>query len=309
MFFEVRKSIVINRKVADVYESVSNFANWNIWSPWQITEPDCPIKVEGEAGAVGHRQEWDGKIIGAGNMTITKALANEALEYDLIFTKPWKSRNFDAFYFQAAGDGTEITWYMKGTMPFFMFFMKKMMSAWVGNDFERGLGMLKEYLETGTIASKTSIKGTADRPPMYYIGRKSICELKSIDSAMEEDFTALEKLLEKTVIPVPKQSFSIYHKFDMVNNQCDYTSGFLYDSLQKAPDGCVAGQLPAHTAVCVEHKGPYRHLGNAWSTAISYTRAKHKINKAIPMYEVYLNNPQETEENDLLAEIYVPIKS
>ena len=36
---------------------------------------------------------------------------------------------------------------MEGTLPIFLFFMKKKMSAMVGSDYERGLAMLKELLE------------------------------------------------------------------------------------------------------------------------------------------------------------------
>ena len=309
LVFKVNKSVIIKRNQAEVFQSVGNFANWGIWSPWQLQEPDCPITIKGKSAAPGHRQEWDGDLIGAGNMAITKVMANDAIEYDLIFTKPWKSKNQTGFCFKSSGDKTEVSWWMRGTVPFFLFFMRKAMTAWVGSDYDRGLAMLKEYLETGEVKSVTTVKGVVERPAMYFIGKRRVCDVKAIGSAMEEDFMALRGLLEKSLIPMSSQMFSIYYKYDVVNGQFEYTAGFVYDSPQKAPEGCVDGQLPAHSAMTVEHRGPYRHLGNAWMTAMTYVRTKHKRDKAIPMYELYRNNPQETEEKEHLVEIYAPVKA
>lgn len=58
----------------------------------------------------------------------------------------------------------------------------------------------------------------------------------------------------------------------------------------------------------MDHQGPYHHIGNAWSAAMGCARAEHKINKAVPIYEIYQNNPHEVVENDLQVEIYVPVK-
>ncbi len=306
--FDVNKSVSIQLDQTKVFQSIGNFDNWPKWSPWLLQEPGCSLKVGGEIATVGHSQHWDGNVIGAGNMTITKAVANDVLEYALVFTKPWKSKNQTGFRLTPEGDGTKVHWWMRGTIPFFLFFMKKSMSAWVGSDYERGLAMLKEYLETGEVRSETTVKGVVDRPAMYYIGKRRVCDIKDLGPAMTEDLTALGGLLEKSIIPASKQVFSIYHKYDMVKEQCEYTSGFVYESLQKAPDGCVDGHFPAHRAVAVEHRGPYRHLGNAWTTAMGHARTKNKMDKSIPMYELYMNNPQETDEKDHLVEVYVPVR-
>ena len=106
----------------------------------------------------------------------------------------------------------------------------------------------------------------------------------------------------------PRRSSQFTTLTKWLKGRCEYTSGFLYDSPQKASEGLVAGQIPAHRAVKVNHRGPYRHLGNAWMTAMGYVRAKHKANKALPMYETYPNNPNEVEEKDVQVEIYLPVK-
>ena len=306
--FGVEKTIAIDRGTEDVFEVVSDFTTWPKWSPWLCQEPSCPVTIEGTKGLEGHSQAWDGDFIGSGKMHITKVSPGKGLEYELTFLKPWKSKSGVGFSFTPTGEGTEVRWWMRGGMPFFMFPMKAMMSALIGGDYSRGLSMLKEYLETGTVPSETVIKGLINRGALYYLGKRRSCGISDIGPTMEEDFAKLEELTEASGIANTNGAFSIYHRYDIAKGQCEYTSGFLYDSPQEKPEGCVSGELPAHRALRVVHRGPYRHLGNAWSAAMGCARLLYKANKKLRMYEVYLNNPKEVPEEDVRVEIYIPLR-
>ena len=306
--FTVKKSISMDRPVEEVYKLVADFSTWPIWSPWLCQEPDCEVTIAGTPGAVGHKQEWNGAFIGAGNMTLSKASANESLDYDLFFLKPWKTRSKVLFQFAADGQGTLVTWWMHGSLPIFMFFMKKMMDAFVGGDYKRGLTMMKEHLETGTVPTQTKVVGADSRSAFHYVGRKRSCATEEIGPAMTEDLTALESAHKDGKLPAPSAIISIYHKFDMVKGQCDYTSAYLYDEAVNPPEGFESGSVPPHRALQVNHKGAYRHLGNGWAAAMGCARGLHKLNKRVPMYEVYGNNPNEVAETETLVDIYVPVK-
>ena len=54
-----------------------------------------------------------------------------SIEYRLSFLKPWKSVNETRFHLTEQGSGTKVTWSMQGSLPFFMFFLKGMMTGWV----------------------------------------------------------------------------------------------------------------------------------------------------------------------------------
>ncbi len=305
---DIERTVTIEKCPSEVFKAVFDFTNWPNWSPWLNQEPSCPVTIKGGAGDVGHSQAWDGDIIGSGNMHIVKADNHEVLEYDLHFLKPWKSNSKVGFRFTPDGNSTNVTWWMKGTLPIFLFFMKKTMSSLVGYDYDRGLSMLKEYIETGAINTDTEIKGVIDRESLHYFGKRNTVSFKEIGPTMEKDLAELGGLLASADLPQPEQVFSMYHTWDMVKGTCDYTAGFLYDSPQQAKEGFEHGQLAAHKALRVDHKGPYRHLGNAWSAAMGYVRSRHKTNKAVPTYEIYSNNPQEVSESDLQTQVYIPIK-
>ncbi len=145
--FTVQRSIEIDKSTDSVFALVADFNTWRNWSPWLSQEPECPVKIVGEPGKPGHKQSWDGNKIGSGHMELAEVVPGRTLRYDLFFIKPWKSQSKAAFMFEQEGQITKVSWSMEGTLPIFLFFMKKKMSTMVGSDYERGLAMLKELLE------------------------------------------------------------------------------------------------------------------------------------------------------------------
>lgn len=308
--YSVKKSTFIEAPIEKVFSLVSDFYQWREWSPWVCQEPECPITFSGKKAEVGHSQAWDGKRIGRGKMAITAIDNNHQIDYDLNFIKPWKSFAKVSFEFEESGNGTTVTWSMDSTLPLFMFFMKKLMIGFIGGDYERGLSMLKELIEKGSVPSKSEVKGSVDREAFHYVGIQRECPIPEMGTLMAKDFEELGKKIEAGEMDKPDFSLSFYNKYDMAKGICNYTSGFAYkNSPNKKPEGLTTGEVEEHPALQTDHTGPYRYLGNAWSTAISYQRSeKKKLRKGIPMYEVYRTMPGEVDEKDMHTEIYVPFK-
>ena len=310
--FELNRSIIINKPAEQVFASLGDFNQWGIWSPWIIIEPDCPVKVTNPAVTIGHQQEWNGTRIGSGRMELIEKTDNQRLAYDLEFISPWKSQSKTQFELEKVQDengepATKVTWYMQGTLPIFLFFMKKMMSAFVGSDYERGLKMLKEYLENGVVNSHVDINGIKPQDGFYYVGYAHQMNADEISNVMGPSF---EKLMTSD-IPQPDLCLTVVNKFDMVNKQCDLVAAVAYRNKPDfdLPEGMIMDQVPAHSALEVLHKGSYQHLPNGWSTLMNFLRYKKlKANKKVKEYEVYLNDPREVAVEDLETAIYAPIK-
>lgn len=309
--FQVQRSVSIAKPISDVFNVIADFNTWPKWSPWLCQEPDCPFDVSGEPGNTGHAQQWNGKRIGSGEMLIEEINQSKNIQYELRFLKPWKSKSKVIFNLSQEGDLTKVSWIMHGSLPIFMFFMKKMMTSLVGSDYERGLSMLKDYIETGEVLSDIKIKGKIPCDGFYYLGKRRTCKTADVGTFMEQDFGVLKKLLDENKVPTPDLIFSFYHQYDFVKLQCEYTSGFGYKS---KPDfdqvaNLETGEMPQHQALNVLYTGSYRHLGNGWMTLYGLLRAeKEKQSKSLPMYEIYRNMPGEVEEKDLLTDIFMPVK-
>ena len=305
----VARSVSVNKTSTELFETIANFSTWPRWSPWLCMEPDCSFSVTGEPGQNGHRQEWSGKIIGAGTMEVTGATPDEYLAYDLQFLKPWKSQARVVFRLFPRGDETEVTWTMESTLPFFLFFMLKSMTAWLSNDFDRGLSMLKEFAESGEVLSAVNLGEVEHRHEMFYVGIHRSCSMREVGPAMHRDLARMNEFLTAHRLPSPESVFTLYHRFDPVKQVAEYTSGFVYsEAVESIPKDAVTGRLPEHKALRVNHTGAARHLGNAWAAAMGCARAGHKVNKSVAMYEVYTSDPSEVPERDLQTDIFLPVR-
>ena len=305
---EVEKSVVIKKPCDDIFQFVSNFENWAHWSPWLCQEKDCPVEVTGDKHTVGHKQHWKGQRIGEGSIQISNMEIGKSLFFDLEFFSPWKSQAKVSFHFSQQGSATKVRWTMKGSLPIYLFFLKSMMAAMVGNDYERGLSMLKEYLETGKVLSLTKLTGKVDKQGFHYLGVKRSSSIEELPKIMEEDFGKIRSLMDQGKLPKSSQMLSFYHKFDFMRNKAEYTNALVCDENTEGYAEFRPGSVPDHKAAQVVHIGSYQNIGNAWSTVMGYQRhAKLKANKKVPWYEWYINSPKEVETKDLKTEVNVPV--
>ena len=249
-------------------------------------------------------------LTGEGEMSVTNEIPNESVDYDLTFLKPWKSKAKVRFELQEAGQGTKVTWLMDSPWPFYLFFLKKMTTALIGMDYDRGLSMLTEYIEDGKVHSEVAFKGTQNFPGYTYIGYKTACTMGDIGHKMKEDFEKLEAFLKGKEDIVEGPVFSIYHKFDMVKGDVVYTAGI---SMKEMPtelgEGMITGEIPATQVNTVQHVGPYHHLGNAWSAQYSMKQyKKFKMKKGIDPFEVYVNDPAKVDAKELVTEVHFAVR-
>jgi effector-binding domain-containing protein/uncharacterized protein YndB with AHSA1/START domain len=303
--FHIAKSILIQASPEKVYSIISNYQNWPAWSPWLITEPGA--KVEVKPG--GKEYNWQGKRTGSGEMKILKENSPYRLDMIVRFLKPWKSTSPVWFELKQQGQNTEVTWSMTGSLPFFMFFMTKMMTAYIGMDYERGLRMLKDYIEKGAVPSKLDFKGIRPFAETKYIGIKTACNMQTLETKMSDDFSKLTSWATQPTSQVNGPGFSIYHTWDIVKDKVVYTSAFPVREIPTTlPEGFISGVIPAMNVNTIAHIGAYKHLGNAWTTQYMMQRGKeYKYRKGIDPFEVYLNMANQVPEEQLITEIHFPV--
>lgn len=306
--YHVERSIVIEKPIKEVRDSLKNFKVWYQWSPWIIMEPDATLTYSDRQGQVGASYGWSGLLIGAGGMELME-VHDDVLKMQLTFVKPFKSTADVGFRLQALEQGTEVTWYMDGHLPFFMFWMTTKMKSYIGMDYERGLAMLKEYLETGNVSSYVHIEGLLPLQSQKYIGIPRTCSIKELGVTMQKDFESLHKFMNEHGISMKRVPFTIYDTFDIVKGTSSFVSCIPLEEIIPIDKTWVEGHLEGCEALKTMHKGRRMHLGNAWMTAINFARIKKiKTLKSPIGYEFYTNNPYKTAEEKLVTEIYLPLR-
>ena len=150
--YTVQRSAVIGASPERVFRHISDFHQWEAWSPWEDMDPEMAKTFSGAEAGVGAKYAWSGnRKVGQGNMEITGATEHSSIEIALEFLKPFKASNTTVFSLTPEGDGTSVTWAMTGrkTLMTRVMGIFRSMDAMVGPDFERGLGKLKAAAETG----------------------------------------------------------------------------------------------------------------------------------------------------------------
>ncbi len=304
--FAVEKTTTIEAPPQAVFDAVRDFRSWPAWSPWLIAEPGCKLDYRED----GTGYTWDGEIVGSGEMAVVGEEAPRSIDCQLDFLKPWKSRSAVRFAFAARGGATEVTWTMRGSLPFFMFWMKGMMTAFVGMDYQRGLAMLKDHVEKGSVPCELEFAGVAPFEGFPYLGVKTACAIAEIGPRMGEDFEKLKALLAERGIEPAGKPFSIYHKWALTKGLTEYTIGFPVGGPPATPpSGFVTGELPSCRCYQVRHTGPYHHLGNAWASGMMHARAKvFRQNKRLPPFEIYQDEPGGADDTDLVTTVHFPAR-
>ena len=306
--FSVSRSIEINASADEVFGVVADFGTWTKWSPWLCAEPTAKVVVSENSNSVGSLYSWEGEIVGQGEIEHEALDRGKHIQEEIRFQKPFKSTSSVSFDFEATNAGTRISWNMLGSLPWFLFWMKSMMETTIGMDYERGLKMLKEWIETGTVLSETNIRGVESIGPIHMFGARKVCSVDDIGPSMESAFKEASDRAAEHSLPTDGERISVYHCVDLKAQTFDFTAGFSLSSPPPNESSLATWSLPASQALAVEHIGSYENLGNAWGAAYQYARYKKLKQSKTGTFEIYKNCPDDTAPGELRTEIFLPLR-
>ena len=147
--FTVQRSTLVEAPSAKIYPLVSDLKSFNAWNPFAAQDPTSKITYAGATSGKGAAYTWQGGKSGEGRMELTDAQEGSKVTYKLDFTKPMEAHNVVEFSLAPQGDATNVTWAMRGPMPF----VSKVMTLFfdmdkaVGSEFEKGLASVKALSE------------------------------------------------------------------------------------------------------------------------------------------------------------------
>ena len=147
--FTVQRSTLVKAPPAKVYPLISDLKAFNTWNPFAAADPTSKVTYEGAASGIGSAYRWQGGKSGEGRMELTGLEDGAKAAYKLDFTKPMEAQNTVEFSLAPQGEATQVTWAMRGPMPFVSKVMTLFfdMDTMVGAEFEKGLASLKALAE------------------------------------------------------------------------------------------------------------------------------------------------------------------
>jgi uncharacterized protein YndB with AHSA1/START domain len=148
--FAVSRSISIKAPPQKIYPLIEDLHAWRGWSPYEKKDPAMQRSFSGAERGQGAVYQWAGnKDVGSGRMEITDVSAPSKIVIKLDFFTPFEGHNIAEFTLAPSGDGTAVTWAMRGPAPL----MSKVMQVFlnldtmIGDDFAAGLASLKSLAE------------------------------------------------------------------------------------------------------------------------------------------------------------------
>lgn len=306
--FHVSRSMVIDCSTVEAFERVKDFGTWTEWSPWLPADPDAVVTTSRDSASLGSHYHWAGDLVGEGHMVNLELNEGRSIHQSLEFIKPWKSSSKVTWEFTQADHGTKVTWNMLGALPWFMFWMKGMMTGFISMDYDRGLLKLKDLIELGTIPSTTEVRGIENVERLRMFGVRNVCRLEEIGPQMTQSFNAAEAAFSGAGISHDGDMISVYTKLNIGKGTFDYISGYVVDAEATCPADLVEWSTAQTNAYVVSHTGPYRHLGNAWGIANQHVRYKKLKMRKSGDFEIYQTTPDQVDESEVVTDIYLPLK-
>ncbi len=308
--FQLTRTAVIDAAPEKVFQAIADYRTWSTWSPWLISDPEATVTISENPSSVGSTYHWTGTVTGEGELEHRELQPNQLIKDDLTFIKPFKSLAKTDFQFRPDRQGTHVAWSMDSSLPWFLFWMIPMVKTFVGMDYQRGLNMLKDLIETGSIPSKTKIHGVEPVQAFRMAGVVGSSPVDSVGTAMDATFAKAQAAFKQHGLPMSGAMISVYTKFNVKAGVFDYISGYIIPSDIQIPagSGLTTWELSASKAFRVEHIGAYRHLGNGWSAANQIVRYRKLKQGRSGTYEIYRNTPADTADADLVTDIYLPLR-
>lgn len=151
--YSVKRSIEINAKPSEIYPYLDTIRHWNRWSVWsKRVDSSIMIAYRGSRYGSGAAMMWYGRLKGSGQLEITISKPDTLMKYYMIL---------EDGHFESSGyirldykrNSTKVTWYNEGSVyknPILKYFII-LTDGFMGAEFERSLGNLKELVEEGEV--------------------------------------------------------------------------------------------------------------------------------------------------------------
>lgn len=305
-YFKVERHIDIKCTAQAAFQQVAALSTWKQWNPWLINEPECPLSFSDKSDEEGGYYEWNGFLIGAGRVTHKKLDAPTAIRQNIIFTRPFKSTSTINWTFTVKNSSiTTVTWTMNGRLSFFLRPFAKKMEGMLGPDYELGLILLRNSLDSSNNQLKISFGQVVEKKAQTHVAQSFIDNVNQLLMTAQK---TLPKLLKVAGDKKTGASCIAYKK--VLGADVNFSIGVPVEDDTEILEGYEHQTFFGGHYFVTEQQGSYEYLRYTWKQAYAHVRLKKmQIDSQRYAYEVYEKTPEETVTNQLKTTLYIPVKN
>lgn len=147
---------------------------------------------------------------------------------------------------------------------------------------------------------------TFDAQPYLYVSCETTYDGPAISQAMGQGFRQVFGLVGEAGITPQSMPIAVYLGMD--KDVMRFRAGVMVseEDADKANGTVLADRLPSGDAMTTLHTGPYAALKDTHKALWDHMEASD-IKGTMPVWEIYVDDPDEVEEGKLRTEIYAAI--
>lgn len=309
----VERSIIINAKPKYVFELVSNFKNWNQWSPWYKKDTTAVYTFGEIVEGTGAKFSWksNNPDVGNGGMEIVGIVPDQKVEIELTFDE---FKNRADFTLSDEAGSIKLTWSFDSDtdkLPFYWVPMSKifglMMDGMLGPDYEEGLKSIKAIAETKVDLQIGGFDAEIrESKELNYLGIRSQLKEEEIGSTLEKQYTFLLDLINKLAAKQSGPPFTI--NYAAKGKLFDMAACIGVESPVSSSEPVMAGKLEAGKQLVIKYKGAYEKMGPLYAEGFKYM-VQNNLKASGPPMEFYITDPMlEADTSQWLTELVFPFK-
>lgn len=312
----VERHIEIGRPAATIFTLLNGYKTFTSWSPWAARDPGAVYEYSGPAAGLGARMNWSGdpRLVGNGWQEITGSQPNTMVRTHLDFTQQGPADTY--FQISETGSGVHLTWgfdtdllagqgFMGGILAkyFGLFF-----DQWIGSDYEQGLANLKAFAESLPEEDFSDLNVEAlDAAAMdiLYISIGASQDPGDITHVLELAYKEISAFITENELEVNGRRMAITRAWDAQGYRLDAAIAVVMKPVELTGN-VRAGKSPSGPSLRVVHQGPYASMTPSYAKLAAYMAA-HGLREGSVSWEIYMSDPEQTPDDDLITHIYFRI--
>jgi effector-binding domain-containing protein len=310
----VERSVFIDAPPSVVFSQINGFKNFNDWSPFVALMPGAEYGFEGPDFGVGSKMSWSETEPNPeeGGQTIVASTPYERVDLEVDLGPEGTAQV--AYLLRPENGGTNLTWSFDTDFGINLLgrYWGLLLDRQLGPLYAQGLTNLKRVAEELPKVDWSGLEiGITDVPSttIAYFTGSSGSEPSEISAALGAAYGRVAMFISANGLQIDGQPIAIDNYWDERGYGFDAgipVSGTL--ARGAGPDSPVRmGETYGGRVVRSVHVGPYPDLGETYGIVEAFITA-HKLEPNGRNWNVFVSDPGDTPEEELMTEIYYPVK-
>jgi effector-binding domain-containing protein len=310
----LERSIEIDAPASVVFAQINGFRHFNDWSPFMAVMPEASYTFEGPDYGVGSKLSWEvpGPKPESGSQTIVASTPYERVDVELDLGPQGEAQS--AYLLQKFDGGTRLTWTFDTDFGldipgrYWGLFLDRQL----GPLYAQGLANLKRIAESLPKVDWSDLEiGLTVVPSttIAYATGSSGLDPTEISAALAATYGRVLGFVSTNGLQLAGQPLAITNYRD--DRGWGFDAGIPVSGTPTrgaGPDSMVRmGEAYGGRVVRAVHVGPYTELASTYAKMEAFVVA-HKLQKNGRPWDVFVSDPGNVPQNELVTEVYFPVK-